>query len=162
MGIVIDGYKILSEKNIYFPKARSFQRVVTSNEDIGASQGDNTTLSFVAGEAIIAGQGVFIADDGLIYNAHYSVVEGKPCDAIAITSGLTGADIVCAMQNGTIISNSDYFFTVGDMVYLYFGEPNITTGVVSSKGLYRQALGKAVSVNSFSLNMDNAAMEIFY
>lgn len=152
MALVSSGYKILSPRNMYgLPKATN---IVNSESVVTSSDGENTYREYTVGENVTAGNAIYIHTDGLAYLADNTT---HSCDGIAIIDAVLGGETLVAFQNGDVIENTSYDFTIGNPVFLGTGSINCTTEIVNTVGVYRQELGKAVSEIAFSLNIDNTA-----
>jgi hypothetical protein len=162
MPLVSGGYKILDQRNIYGATSGGSNSYI--NNGGGGStipnDGVNTTTIFEAGEDILAGQALSILGDGKVYVADYDSSLTLSCDCIALNEVSSGGDVIVAFQNGSLISNDAFDFIAGRSVYLRSGDVNISDIVPSEDGYYRQVLGKAVTSNSFALNLDNMPSRI--
>jgi len=159
MPLISNGYKILDKRNIY-NNLGAANTAYSGAYGAVPSGGDNTTITFEAGEDILAGNAVFIDSDGKAYVSSDDSAVGRYCDCIALNDVLSGGDVNVAYQNGSIIDNDLYEFLTGEPVYLGSGAQNITSIVPCVNGKYRQVLGKAVTSNSFAMNLDNMPSRI--
>ncbi len=125
--------------------------MITGTIPVAATQ-DNT-VTYVAGESITKGNGVYIAPDSKVYKAKADSISTMPCIGIALASGAINASIKVIQTGAALNVTKDEPFIPGNSVFVSpLTAGAFTPDTPETVGEVQQNVG--IATNENSINFD--------